>query len=206
MSTQRELLTVKCPGKLKGGWETTKTYNCTALSVPSILKHFLYTCHVQSSYKMAPSRSTPAGIEIESYVTFAVGNIQHINILAWCELCIFRYKWLPSTAIILNFFGKPRQLSTNSSNCSTKLPTSSNSHPSHQQSGLEPEVQGRFCWQLRPNPTCSRRVLHPNATPKAWLASPLDRRTRSNEGKSLLIAGSRTSAIHYVNHSSSSSS
>ena len=73
-----------------------KTYNCTAPSVPSILKHFLYTCHVQSSYKMAPSRSTPAGIEIESFVT--VGNIQHINILAWCELCIFRYKWLLSTA------------------------------------------------------------------------------------------------------------
>ena len=99
------------------------------------------------------------------------GNIQHI-ILAWCELCIFTYKWLPSAAILLNFFEKPCKLSTNSSNWSTKLPTSSNSHPSYQQSGLGPEVQGRFCWQLRPNPTCSRRVLHPNATPEAWLASP----------------------------------
>lgn len=149
------------------------------------MKHILHTCHVQSSYKMAPSRSTPAGIEIESFV-ITVGNIQHINILAWCESCIFRYKWLPSAAILLNFFEKPCKLSTNSSNCSTKLSTSSNSHPSYQQSGLEPEVQGRFCWQLRPNPTCSRRVLHPNATPEAWLASPSNMHGRSNEGKAFL--------------------
>ena len=99
------------------------------------------------------------------------------------EWCIFRYKWLPSAAILLNFFEKPCKLSTNSSNCNTKLLTSSNSHPSYQQSGLEPEVQGRFCWQLRPNPTCSRRVLHPNATPEAWLASPSNMHGHSNEGK-----------------------